>query len=586
MPSRRSLILYSTTLIALGLFYRFKPQNRWAVKALLGFLNTYVVPLLGPVVLLLGLILVVWFIRCALWTRRETLTSFEDFSVDPVKRTDSNRVLTCLVLSHLQDPQPLRMSELQMDIMPGAEEPGFGGLRPQQPMDAIAGFVVADHPIKVATLEFNLSDILNAFRRLFDRPYRQYLQGWLFESSDSVVAVAQLLDSTKNPKHKLGQNQIWQVEITGSNARERAVADLAAQIMIAMGESNITSNWQSLRSFQAGMRQLHLRKGPNTPAANIDSARCQFEDALDHDPSNWIARFQLALILCRENQPRAALEHFEILRSILERVLNQEPRWWSNLIAQSKRRGRKLRMPGLPYGSRVEHCTDEGMAFKSLVRHLKRYPECPFLVEYNRAITMSTFHEDDKRNQAIKVLQSLAGLREGRDTFPALRRCAKRLSERSKIELQLYAKSAQACILAGSCKQADDLPQQEAEIRKLLGQIEKLCFQRQEHHWRSLQTARAVTLSALARVLAAQQKVKESCDCLYQALAAEPKFVDAYQQLATLHMEKGEALSKNWESLAKSWEKRVEEINPDCRNATVLPDHLRHGKSIARRHHA
>jgi hypothetical protein len=34
------------------------------------------------------------------------------------------------MMSLLHNPAPLRITELYMDIMPGIDEPGFGGLQP------------------------------------------------------------------------------------------------------------------------------------------------------------------------------------------------------------------------------------------------------------------------------------------------------------------------------------------------------------------------------------------------------------------------------------------------------------------------
>lgn len=575
MPSRlRSLILVSFILVFLVLVFSDSTVFDWVAWGLSTFLEVHVVPLLGPVVLLLAAAFLVWFIRSALWTRRETFMAFEDLSADPVKRQDANRVLTCLVLSQLQDPQPLRMSELQMDIMPGAEEPGFGGLRPQQPMEAIPGFVPADHPVKIATVEFNLSDILNYFRRLFDRPYEQYLQGWLLESNGDVTAVAQLLDSAGRLKRRLGRDQMWRVQIAGANARERAIADLAAQIMVGMGKSNITGSWQSLRSFQAGMHQLHLGRGLERCPVSVESARHHFEDALDYDPSNWIVRFQLALVLCGESWPRAALEHFQILQSVFEQVLSQETGWWSRSFAEIKSFGRKL-ISRVRYRNQEDPCLGNHAAFRSVLRHLQRYPECPFLVEYNRAITLSTLPDVSDKQKAIEVLKRLSNLGDVADSFRAFNSCAKRLSDRSKTELELYAKSAQARILSSLDAASDRIREDRiAEVNVLWDQIKKLCLQKQERNWRSLQTGRAVTLAARARLLAAKGEAKEACSDLYQALAAEPKFVQAYTQIAELHLKEKEKLSQDWAALAEFWLRRAKEINPACRHTQMLLENL------------
>lgn len=82
-------------------------------------------------------------------------------------------------------------------------------------------------------------------------------------------------------------------------------------------------------------------------------------------------------------------------------------------------------------------------------------------------------------------------------------------------------------------------------------------------------------------------RVKEPCDCLYRALAAEPKFADAYKQLAGLHLQKREKLSKDWASLVEDWLRRAEEINPSCRSTIRQLDNLHQGierNSLAMHH--
>src|SRR5205823_2125137 len=106
-------------------------------------------------------VLVIFILRATIraFPKAATLTSFEEVS-EAADKGDRNRALTVRLLSLLENPKPLQMPELQMDMMPGADEPGFGGLRPALNMDSAAVYVPSDHPIKVGALEFTLSDLI------------------------------------------------------------------------------------------------------------------------------------------------------------------------------------------------------------------------------------------------------------------------------------------------------------------------------------------------------------------------------------------------------------------------------------------
>ena len=526
-------------------------------------------PPLGPLVAVLGgsLWIIRWLIRR--WPKPETLTWFEDLSVEGRQNPDSNRVLTSFVLSHLQNNRSLQMSELHMDIMPGANEPGFGGLRPAQEANSIPGFVTADHPIKIGSVEFSPGDALGYFRRWFDRPNKQYLLGWLLASDTEATAVARLVDNAKKTKRHIARKCVWRSHTVGSNARSQAIADLSAQIVVDMGKSKITTNWQSFRSFHDGMNRLQLDQTWILEPANITEARRSFEDALTYDASNWMARFQLALLLCKENEPRAALEHLAILESILKCALEQKAAGWTSDPKESYPKWSRMRPK-----QAEDTCAEGSPAFKRLLRHLHDYPECPFLVLYNKAIALSSLPDSEHKREAVELLEQLSRVKDDPDIVPEFKKCAERLSDRSYIELKLYSLSSQAHILASvqashsirSSWSADRLKQ----INEKLCHIEDLCLQRQQEHWGSLQTARAVAHGAAARVLAEEGHVNDASKHLHEALAAEPKFVGAYLQLAELYIREKEKLVPRWDLLAESQLRHAAEINPKCQETQLI----------------
>src|SRR5260370_4773703 len=127
---------------------------------------------------------------------------------------------------------------------------------------------------------------------------------------------------------------------------------------------------------------------------------------------------------------------------------------------------------------------------------------------YNKALALASLHDENSSKQAVHLLCRLAGLSNVVGS-PALETpycdIATTLSHRSKVELSLYALGAQANVLVAARDRQPtrvglgaDVP--EEHIARLLDHVEHLCAQEKEQHWRSLQTTRAVVLTAHAHV--------------------------------------------------------------------------------------
>ena len=495
---------------------------------------------------------VLWALSARALPRKDrTSVSFEDLSQPRAERAEKNRILTRLFVSLLQNPAPVSMSSLRMDIIPGIDQPGFGGLQTQVDLAANVfavddyGYESSDRPIRIASLEFSLRDALTMFGRMFTRPPAGQLNGWLSESGDGVVAFARL-----TARGKLARSASWKVHRAGPDARTQAIADLAAQIFVESGKSTLTHSWRSFRSFHEALK---LRQDADGMSGDLAVARDHLEQAVVHDPSNWIARFNLALTLCRDDQSRTALKHFEILEQVIERA------WRANSHPE-------------------EECSRQP-AFQDVVHHLKAYPECAFLILYNKAVSLAGLDDGAAKVEALQILNRIARLRDvdvhGDCGFDSpYQEIARTLSRQSKIELSLYALSAQAHLIAGGAGFGRSWPRvTDADARRvdaLLAQIEDLCTSEQEQHWRSLQTARAVALVSSARLVSSPEQTELARDRLEAALAAEPRFVEAHLLLAELYIERTFACATDWARRAESLLKRVQQLSPASDRAAML----------------
>jgi len=557
---------------------------------------------------------------------------FEDLSAGRDERLDRNRILAQSVISRLQNPQQTTFN-LQMDVMPGANEPGFGGLQPVLTMASALKSERADRPIKIGAVEFSLGDVLTLISSLFARPPKQYLEGWLIEANGSVEVGARMLDHRRQPEFKGGlartsdheatpEPLAWLVRATGG--RERAIADLAAQILVDTDRSTITNDWRSLRSFQEAMVlrddqrfDAHQETSPTVdPKATVSSARGHLARAVSYDPSNWIARFSLAVTLCRDDEPLLALQHLDILEKAIARAWpnvrklreeRQAARQLERTVGRARAYVRKLRQ-----GTETAKAPDdfEGPGFRELVRHLDMLPECAFLILFNEGIARAT-RKDDSRSlrQARHVFEQFSNWMPAspgcatsalpvvsfRRPYEAIAGC---VSDQRRTTLALYAIGAHASLIADSDGSSRGVPLESdpvAALQQLLRRIDENCRVQNADHWPSALSARAITQAALGHVYF-KHRLDEGADldkCLNDAqtnfegaLAAEPRLVRAMLGLAEIYLERADqechpTRINEWLSRADALLDRSMTINAGCALGRLLRDRVHASRVFA-----
>ena len=556
--------------------------------------------------------------------RRLTHILFEDLSAGRDERLDRNRVITQSVVSRLQNAQPLATFDLQMDIMPGANEPGFGGLEPVLTMASVLNLERTDSPIKVGAVEFSLRDVLTLISQWFTRPPARYLEGWLIEANGSVEVGAKMLDHRRRPVLKqdpeptsnngTGPPQPLAWVVRGTSGRDRAIADLAAQILVGIGCSTLTSDWRSLRSFHEAMLlrddqrfDAHSESGPTVdPKTLLSVARGHLARAVSYDPSNWIARFSLAVTLCRDNEPLVALQHLDILKKAIARA-------WPVVVRN--RANEKTRSVEAGATDTVVDGRDtfDGPGFNELVRHLDALPQCAFLILFNEGIALATQKRDIKSlREARAVFIQLSnwmppapgcaspGVPDS-PRFPSpYEEIAPSVNDQNRTTLALYAMGAHAGLIADTDEDTariglEDDPVEALE--RLLDRIHEDCRIQNAAHWPSAMSARAITQSALGHVLLNRHRLKKAQHCLSkaqanfeEALAAEPQLVRALLGLAETYLRRAHdesrlqacdrALAREWLSRADALVGRAMGINAGCAQGKHLRDEIRATRAI------
>jgi tetratricopeptide (TPR) repeat protein len=420
-------------------------------------------------------------------------------------------------------------------------------------------------------------------------------------ADQSTVVEAELLDSLRRRKSFEKRQCSWRAVATGEGARERALADIAAQIIVGLQKSTFTDNWQSLKAYQEGLRIIR-RKVSGSLSDDLAEAQPCWERAVAYDPANWIARFYLAQGLCHEARPATALRHFSDLNQMLTRSV-RDPLFLE--LVQRKLDGAEHRRSGFhTTGSqpvdRVRRIAKVETSPRSrrvvaLLQHLVDFPECPFILHLNMAIALSDLRQTSGARESsaaqsgvgfdpIQSLRMIAHFdrkepipssQSGLADLTVFSRCKSILGLKKSYELSLYAKGVLAHVLSTDSTIG---PQESvAELRVLAEEIDGICsaarrIDNRIDNWRTLETAGAVARASLARRLSADKALipnREARKYFYEAIAAEPNLVDGYLLLAKLYMRWRTRFAENWTERAESLLRRAAELNPTCQETKM-----------------
>ncbi len=303
-------------------------------------------------------------------------------------------------------------------------------------------------PIKVGPVAFDLEAKLRSCSASPLRLRRQYsLVGFVHDDAARTFIVAQLVDW----RGRQLRGRSWRVEKQAESTRHEMIQDLTAQIIVDLRVSEITNDCRSYRCFCVGLDSLASATtiGRSGSCQCIASARDQFQTALSFDPANWMARFYLAVSLCRCGENEAAVSHF----TILERVLKEADRLLGELHRVDKRHRPFL---------------------NPVVKHLQQYPQCPFLVLYNRAMALSGTLRSCELDEALRTLDRMSRAFNRSDENIEFGHCAELLAETDRIRFAMLALSAKASILATNIEYEARYAESEAHTGSLCAKLNTL----------------------------------------------------------------------------------------------------------------
>jgi tetratricopeptide (TPR) repeat protein len=370
------------------------------------------------------------------------------------------------------------------------------------PVDApeLAGelekFVSSTPAIQVGPIGFNPQQLWAFIKQLVTPRARHVFTGTLTTYDNTLILRLSREDRW------LGTTTEWRAAAasTAVEARITCLVDVACRIILdGRNASTATSDCHSLKAYILGLYALTQ----NTVDA-LKSASAHFQEALDRDQGNWLARFQLALCARGRKDARTAIHHLT---------------WFEGA---------------------------EAAANASLRRHLDKHPDFPYVVRYQLASTLALQSEEREDGRVGDILEALIAL-EGNAAGQAL-------DPGRRLRLVMLARSGESTREAVRASLVrDNTPGQERtrhareRLRTHLDWFDEHADDLQRASPTGHGLARGIVLHAYGRIRFASGDRNGAIISLTEAIALLPDYADVHVDLAKAHLERKGA----------SWPQRV-----------------------------
>jgi Tfp pilus assembly protein PilF len=369
------------------------------------------------------------------------------------------------------DSSDQSMDDLHIETINNQDGASFGSLLPQTTLMPWANLVQGRDRVEVMSLKVSLRPIWLLLSWLFRRRTRK-LVGYLHSHDQQIALTAQLLTQ----RYKTIPLRSWNIVAATPAERSSLIRDLAAQILVDLELSKVTNNWRSYRCFVEGHDLIAQGGGSLT---SCKKATTHFHQALKHDPQNWMARFYLAIALRRRGENELTVDHLDLLHIRFKSADDSlAAHWWTWKYWRPWLEWKGwLDWRGWWYRKGWLRATS-WTSWKRpdfLRQHLRRYPHCPFLVLYNKAMALAKCSKPDGRVKALQLLYQLLLATENNKTswdrsgFPY---SASKLSRQDRQRFHRLALCAQATIWAQQCEVGRESSE---DGKSLLSWIEAAC---------------------------------------------------------------------------------------------------------------
>lgn len=352
---------------------------------------------------------------------------------------------------------------------------------------------VLDTKVTLGPLSLNPVTLFKALVGLLQRPYAQTVEGWLVEGEDEG-SLRLVMESVRSDR-SLGADERWESRL--SKSRAEVLADAARHLLFVISKPAFTTSRESFVRYCDAMN-----------ATDPHVAKEGFQAALRADPSNWMARLELAELLTKQRRPTAAIAHLDQL----SRRLEQKTRWCPDAVAK-----------------------DLGDA-----------------VEFSRAIALSMLQIPTQSKKALEILEDLL---ESKPDDGALR------GARAEMWLDLGRADA---------KRRPEVAQWLEEEYQAIDKCPPADPKQWGDYSRAVAMIASAHAHALLEQ-GPQHMEKKAKKALYRAIAMMPDFNDPYVTLVRLQMDdkpkKGDEHYANWKEEAEEYLMTALQLDPTSEQA-------------------
>lgn len=243
--------------------------------------------------------------------RRGVGLALEDETADEGARENANRKLNMLMAHEIRTIE--RADTLGIEA---------AGLSDQAGTEFALGkaaelkTLIDDSPIKVGVISFNPQQVFALLTRLFSRQHEYLLVGSLTQAHDMTLLAVTKREPTGVPVE--GESYHASRHDNDGEARAHVVRDVAIQFACRNASSVVTQDWRSLRAFLESEDILEEKNSDERRDAVLQQAVAKLRQSLRYDPSNWMARHNLGIVLRRLGCYKYSGDQFDYLRRMLE----------------------------------------------------------------------------------------------------------------------------------------------------------------------------------------------------------------------------------------------------------------------------
>jgi hypothetical protein len=467
--------------------------------------------------------------------KEEISISIEDVSAATAERSQKSYALTREVVAHVrgvaaaargEDEELDETRDLDGTSLPNLHVVGSGLAQ----LDAI---VHDETPLKVGPLSFSPRQILFAVAPFLRRRSTTEFVGALVEEGDRISLTLEWYRNGDRRKPR----DAWHVAKSGTGARADAVAEIAARIVAAVGDSAVSSSWRSLAEYRQATAKLVLAPDADDPRKLLQEARTGLRRSLEYDQGNLIARFNLARVERQLGEDEAAAQHFKF-------------------IDEFARVAEKAAAETVPAAFAHQH------------------PELRFVARYNRAAALTKLTTWEAHKEALGLLDALGD---------ELDRSASSLTDEQRVRLSLLVTGTRAATAVFELEQLHRSDSDAgvvgrraacvAEIQASLDRLEKAGDDASLRGDRAWVRSCALAQNAYGRALFYTSRPAEAVAHHQEAVDMIPDLLDAQLNLAEAVM-KAKQPKQGWASRARAALDSALALAPDNQRALFLSGHV------------